>query len=268
MDLLHQWGEWRAESPPYILDADRALLTSQRSTRATVVRRSWPEAFNANDFCAPGDIRLHLGLLPQPFFGDLRRASIFLLLLNPGLGPDDYFGEHEIPSFRAALLGNLKQEFSDAPFPFLFLDPQYSWHGGFTWWHSKLTRVIERLAQELGISFAAARRRLGATLASIELFPYHSASFHDAGGWLRNLPSVELARAFVNNVVIPRVKSKKAIVIVTRKAQAWNLPHYEGVVVYTAGEARAAHLTPDSPGGRAILNHLLSRGESSSISAA
>lgn len=257
VDLLDRWGEWRAGSAPYILDADRDLLASKRSIDASVVRTSWRQAFSADDFCAPGDARLHLGLLPQPFIGDLQHASIYLLLLNPGLSPDDYFGEYEVPSFGDAMVANLKQQFSNNSLPFLFLDPQYSWHSGFAWWHSKLAHVIVQLAQAWRISFAAARARLGASLASIELFPYHSASFRDADGWLRNLPSAKLARAFVRDVVMPRVQQRQAIVIVTRKFQEWDLPHVEGVVVYSAAEARAAHLTPDSPGGHAILGHLL-----------
>jgi hypothetical protein len=56
----------------------------------------WLEAYRSLDYCASHDRRLHLGLLPQPFFGDLRRASIYVLLLNPGLGPDDYYDEYEV----------------------------------------------------------------------------------------------------------------------------------------------------------------------------
>ena len=72
---------------------------------------------------------------------------------------------------------------------------------------------------------------------------------------MRNLHSVKLARAFVNNVVVPRVKRGKAIVIILRKEKLWNVPELKGVVKYSAAEARAAHLTPNSPGGKAILKH-------------
>ena len=257
--LIEEWSSWRLSMPPHVFGADRYWLSSRRSAGVTVVRTGWQEAFTADDFCAPGDTRLDLGLLPQPFFGDLRRASVFLLLLNPGLGPDDYYGEYEVPAFRAAMLANLKQDVSATGHPFLFLDPQFSWHGGFDWWHSKLAQVIQRLANGWSVSFAAARSRLAAAIASIELFPYHSASFRDADHWLRNLSSVELARAYVRDVVIPRVRGGDAILIVTRKAREWGIPAQDGVVVYGPAEARAAHLTPESPGGQAILRHLLGR---------
>ena len=260
MTLLREWAEWNPGSAPYVLPADGPLLLSGRSAQATVVRRSWQAAYTADDFCAPGDTRLHLGLIPQPFLGNLERASIFLLLLNPGLGPDDYFGEYQVPGFRDALLANLRQDFSGRALPFLFLDPQFAWHGGFDWWHSKLTRVIQELAKTWQIPFSAARAQLARSVADIELFPYHSDIFHGAGGRLRSLASVQLARRYVHDVLLPRVRRKEAIIIVTRQARIWGLPPEAGVIVYSPGEARGAHLTPDSPGGRAILDHLIARG--------
>ena len=86
MDLLREWAAWRAGAQPFMLEADRPILTSDRSLRSLVTIGDWPSAHRADDFGAPGDRRLHLGLLPQPFCGDLRRASIYVLLLNPGIG--------------------------------------------------------------------------------------------------------------------------------------------------------------------------------------
>lgn len=255
MDLVEAWENWQPESAPFVLDDDLPMLGSHENSRVNVTHRSWRDAIRASDFCAPGDSRLHLGLLPQPFFGDIRHASIYILLLNPGLGPTDYYGEYEVPEYRATLLANLKQQFRDA-LPFPFLDPRFAWHGGFNWWHGKLAKVIQHLAVGWGVSFGEARKRLAGTLASIELLPYHSSTFKDSAGWLRRLHSVNLARRFVESFVLPRVRRGEAIVIVTRKVATWNLPSLAGVISYTASQARAAHLTPDSPGGAAILKHL------------
>ena len=226
MTLLDTWAAYRPNSAPYVLPDDRRFL---RSERAPI--RSWRQACRAPDFEAPDDSRLHLGLLPQPFIGDLRRASIYVLLLNPGLGATDYFGEYEVPAFRQALVANLRQAREREPRPFLFLDPRFAWHGGFAWWHRKLAKVIEHLAQVWHVPFAEARSRLAGTMASIEMFPYHSASFRDAGAWLRSLPSVRLAQAYVATYVLRRVRSGKAIVIVTRKARHWKVARQPGVVI-------------------------------------
>ena len=44
----------------------------------------------------------------MPFVGDLQSADVFLVLLNPGLGPLDYYGEEKNePGYREALLANL-----------------------------------------------------------------------------------------------------------------------------------------------------------------
>jgi hypothetical protein len=220
------------------------------------VHRSWAAATCADDFCAPGDKRLHLGLIPQPFIGNVLRASIYILLLNPGLTPDDYYGEYQVPAYRRALLANLKQRWRRETMPFIFLDPRYSWHAGFAWWHGKFARVIEKLAASRGVSFASARRILGNRLASIELIPYHSARFSNRGHLIERLRSVELARDFVRRVVVPRVEQGKAIAIVARQASVWNLPSLSGVIDYTGSEARGAHLTPASRGGKAILGQL------------
>lgn len=255
MDLLSEWAYWRCDSPPYVLDADREVLLSPRS-KQWVETATWPEVYRGDRFCALGDTNLHLGLLPQPFFGDLRQASIYILLLNPDVGPADYYGEYAVPAYRKALLATVRQQFAPGSIRFIFLDPQFSWHGGFGWWHGKFARVIERLAERWRVTFAEARARLGSKLASIELVPYHSPAFHDRG-WLRQLHSVALARAFVSEHVLPRVRRGDAIAIVTRQASTWNLPDHARVIKYSPQEARAAHLTPDSPGGRAILNLLL-----------
>lgn len=259
MGLLHEWAEWKPTLAPFVLDADQPVLMAGRSARSLVTITSWPDAYGADDFGAPGDNRLHLGLIPQPFCGHLERASIFILLLNPGIGPTDYYGEYEVPAYRKALFETLKQHFPTDSVPFLFLDPQYAWHGGFGWWHGKLVAVIKQLARLWSVPFATARARLGKEIASIELLPYHSPSFRDRGGWLRQLRSVALAREYVQNVVIPRVERHDAIVVVTRQARAWNLREHPGVIRYSGQEARAAHLSPDSPGGRAILAHLRKR---------
>jgi len=195
-----------------------------------------------------------LGLIPQPFCGDLRHASVYVLSLNPGLGPTDYFGEYTVPAYRNTLLNNLKQE-SFGAIPFFFLDPQYSWHGGFRWWHGKLEGVIRELAINRKVSFKEARAWLGKKLASVELLPYHSASFRDGGGWLdrrQGLRSVRLARAFVEE----RIRRGEALVVITRKVEYWDQANGPKVIKYNPQEARGAHLTPKSRGGEAIIEHL------------
>jgi hypothetical protein len=151
------------------------------------------------------------------------------------------------------MLANLKQPEENS---FLFFDPRFSWHGGFTWWHGKFAGLIEVLSVRWHTSFAEARRRLAQELACIELIPYHSASFRDPGRWIHELPSAQMARRFVQEFVQPRVISGEAIVIVARQSKVWDLTSHDRVVRYEGSEARSAHLTPKSRGGLAILEHM------------
>ena len=104
----------------------------------------WDSYIASDDYGGKTNKRLHLGLYPQPYIGDVTNASIYILLLNPGLGPIDYYsetGENGSENFRAALRNNLKQNFEDNEYPFMFLDPQFSWHSGYTWWHERLAKI-------------------------------------------------------------------------------------------------------------------------------
>ena len=251
MDLLSAWAAWKSDAPPFLLEEDRDFIT-RLSTEKRLVH-GWRDGIAGPDFGNPDDRRFHFGLLPMPFVGNLRRASVYILLLNPGQGPHDYFGEYEVPDYRDALIANLRQERDS----FLFLDPQFSWHGGFDYWHRKLAGLITELAKQT--SYASARSRLAHELACIELIPYHSPSFHDPGNWRRQLPSALLARRFVHEHVVPKARSGEAVVVVARQAQVWDLPEHDRIVRYRGAESRAAHLTPNSRGGRAILKHLTPR---------
>ena len=254
MNLIEAWSKWEPGTPPYILEADRSLLYSMKSKKKIVVHESWEAAYSSDEFQGKADSSLHLGLIPQPFKGDVLNASIYILLLNPGLAASDYFGEHQVAEYRNALLTNLKQEFNYGKVPFFPLDPRFAWNGGFAWWNRKLKRVIAVIAEHKKISFKEARESVARKIASIELFPYHSSKFKDADKWLENLPSVQLARNFVNQVVLDRVSSGKAVAIITRKVKVWSLPEMSGIITYSAGQARGASLSPKTAGGKAILN--------------
>ncbi len=261
MSLISEWQKWEPENFPYVLDKDSEVLKSSKWKHQVAKYRCWREASGDSDFCKPGDKRLHLGLFPVPFVGDIRNASIYILMLNPGLGPGDYF-EYEVPYFREALLANLRQVKKTGVMPFMFLDPQFAWHGGFGFWHQKLKGVIEDLAESRRISFACARETLGSKLAVVQLVPYHSTVFGFTPNELKQLTSVRLAQEFVCQTVAKRARARDAIVIVARQVKNWDLflpkklGEEHGVIRYTPSESRGASLGPNSRGGRAILRKL------------
>ena len=251
-DLIRAWRSARMDGPPYVLPGDERLLEHQRP----LVLRSREEVLRHPDFDFSGDGRIHLGLLPVPFAGDLARADIFILLLNPGFKPADYFTEFGNSEFRAALRTNLKQPSRAPAYPLFYLNPQFADSGGYRYWREKLARLLAMAQQKHDQKLKDVLRTFSRRIAILELFPYHSSVAGLSRAMLRSLRSVELMHAFVHDVLVPRARAGDALLIVTRKAAEWGLKSHRNVVVYGAMEARSAHLTPASAGGRAIARRL------------
>ena len=265
MSLLSEWSraseQWNTGASPYFLEADARFLENYK-----------PGKYNSKDEARSAlgcwekekkSKRLHLELLPIPFMGDLLNASIYVLTTNPGFDPNDHL-EFENPTFRQALLANLKQERLDGFQRFPYLDLQFSWHPGFNYWDKEagLGKTISTIARERGISEAEARTYLCDRLSVIEIFPYHSAN----GLALNNSkpdswpPSVGLAGEFVKDTVAQRVKDKRAIVLLMRRFEIWGkylpdgLKEEHGVI--RSKSPRNVALSPTSHCGRAMLRHL------------
>lgn len=183
---------------------------------------------------------LHLGLLPQPFLGDLDNAEIILLLRNPGLSACDYYAEERHPAYRHELIAAIRQERRQH----VFLDTRWAWTSGFIWWESKLREVTRLIAAErFDGHYGRALRDLAGRLASIEMMPYHSFDY----GGVKRLVSAEAARRFVASLDGDRT------VIVTRGVADWALPPAPHIIRYPSSHARSASLGPTTAGGRAIL---------------
>lgn len=252
--LITAWRRFDWKKCPYVLDGDETLLDGDGAVDSCV-HRSYPEYIRSPAFGIT-DGRLHLGLLPMPFVGNLERASIYILMLNPGVGPHDYFGEYGLAEYSDALLRNLRQARGSR---MMFLEPVHSWHGGSRYWTRKLGDLIHADAERRAEPYLHALGRFAAALATIELVPYHSPKFDLPGRVVRNLRSAELARDYVRNVLVRRAKVGDCLVVVARQAKAWGLEPSRNVVVYSPSEARAAHLSRRSPGGMAILKFLRDR---------
>ena len=253
-ELVKAWMKWRPSRGPQILHGDEILLEPRTAARFTAPYRSWESFLARHDF--GNDRRLHLSLLPQPFFGNIDSAPVVILTLNPGLSPIDYYSERFVPAYRRALLANLKLARRHSRFPNLCLDPRFSWHGVFTYWHRRLAGLIDAFAAGSGLRRVDALSFFSNSIATLELVPYHSSSYGLTDRVVRSLRSVKLARAFVADVLMPRARAGRTLLVVARKAGHWGIPRTKGVIVYKAAETRAAHLTPRSRGGQAILRHL------------
>ena len=196
---------------------------------------------------------MHLGLYPMPFVGNLECAKVVVLLLNPGLAPTDYFGEYEVPGYRDRLVANLNQRGFDRPYPFFFLDPSLAWHSGYDWWHSKLHGVISELSRRWVVTYALARARVASEIAALELIPYHSEVFTLPISLRDRLQSVQVARAYTQDVLVPKAARGDVTLVVTRHVRTWGVKPGSNVVIYEGTETRGARISPGSRGGDQII---------------
>jgi hypothetical protein len=253
-ELIQAWRDfYPGPQGPHLLEGDNVLRARHGSWCCF---DTWNAYVSNPTFASPNDRRFHLGLIPVPFIGNLGRASVFVLLLNPGLGPHDYYAEYEVPAFRAARIANLRQRSS---VPFLEFQPEFSWHGGFRYWHSKLAGLIFDFSKQVGASFSEARAFFQSQLAAIQLVPYHSATFALPNGALKKLVSVQLAKSYVHEILVPRARARDCIIVVARAGNVWGLQEGPSVVRYNGAETRSAHLSLQSRGGAKIAKFLRSR---------
>ena len=199
--------------------------------------------------------KFHLPLVPVPYGGNLKKADIIILLLNPGLSCIDYYGELECAAYRQALEYNLRQDFSKTEFPFIWLNPDFCWQSGFIWWERKLRGILKTIATEKHDgSYLKALHDLSCRIAMIELIPYHSAKFNDHR-LIDRLPSTQQAIKYVRDVLLPDAESGKKLIIVARQNKGWKIEKSSSqIIIYKDSEVRNASLSPQSRGGQAILS--------------
>jgi hypothetical protein len=188
-DLIKFWQSCNLTKPPYAHPDDFPALRRHGGKYIDEKPKTFEEFISSSRFGDFKDRRLHLSLLPFPYGGDLRAADIVVLLLNPGFGFTDYYAETRMPQCRRRLERTLAQDFEGIDFPFIWLDLEYCWHGGFGYWEGKLREVITVIAKEkFGGNYLDALRDVSKRLACVELVPYHSSSFN-AHQLIAKLPS-------------------------------------------------------------------------------
>jgi hypothetical protein len=252
-EIVKFWRDCPLDRPPFVHPEDLATLGQYEPSLLKLPRQTFQQFVAGSRFGDFDDPRFHLSLLPTPYAGDLERADIFLLQLNPGLNFTDYYGEWKVPKFRRRLIRNLRQELDGLEFPFAFLDPEFCWHSGFRWWEEKLRGVATTIANRKQVRYLDALRELSRRIAAIELVPYHSISFRDHR-LIKDLASARQAKQYAQDLRSKALLTKCSIII-TRKVKEWGLRRMRNgrVVLYSPALARGASLGPKTKGGQAIL---------------
>jgi hypothetical protein len=250
-DLIQFWQQFDPEKPPYAHPTDIPHLHGYSVCESI---KSYADFVFSSRFGNFDDNRLDLSLLPIPYAGDLRKADIFLLLLNPGFNYTDYYAEYEVPEFRKRRLQNLNQDFGGVEFPFIGLDPVFLWHSG-RYWEPRLRSVIRAIADHQRRTYLDVLREMSRRLAYIQLVPYHSPGFA-SHRLIDQLPSTEKARNLASEYLFPATIDGDKLVIITRRRKDWNPPRTKNpnLIIYQGAQNRGASLGVNTPGGEAILN--------------
>jgi hypothetical protein len=222
--LVNGWRASKRKSGVYLFDADYPFYDGPKG-KHFVLYTSLKDYIQSDEF-GTDDTRLHIGLTPQPYFGDLHRATIFLLMMNPGLSAADYYAERN-EDCRTALLKNLCQDYEGSDeYPFLFLDPNFAWHAGFDYWHSRLRGVARGLQDaKFSSSYTKCLSHLAKRVACLQLVPYHSVSFK-SDILIRGqdiLVSTQAVRNFAEQELTAKAKRGEALVFIMRRKRDWAL---------------------------------------------
>jgi hypothetical protein len=247
--VVADWKRCLRSGSPYIFPRDRILQNRRVRRKLTVAVPDFATFVRSRAFDQRKDSKLHLGLIPRPYAGNLNRAKVFILMLNAGLNPGDYFGE-ELPSFSKAAARNLRQQNRTDKYPFFLLNPKFSWHPGFRYWNSKLYKISEIICKKKHFRMQRALAYLAKRICVVQLVPYHSQVFKLPSKVKNKLESSKAIKRFVSEVLVPKAKNREVLIVVARGRKAWNLPKLENIEVLSQSESRAAHLSLNRQGGR------------------
>ena len=197
-DLIQFWRRYTWQPGELgVHPDDRAWMAQHWPAPLREPYLDWPAYLSSERFGSK-DSDVHLSHLPAPFWGDLNRARALLFLKNPGFDNTDYYLESQ-PDFREAHLRGLRSPAEPLEFPFLHLDPRFSWSGSFLWWEQRLRPILDALIIEDGLTYREALHTVATRIAAVQLFPYRSRDssrlrYRSRGS---TMPSVVAAQRFL-----------------------------------------------------------------------
>ncbi len=250
MDELDKfWSKINLQKKPYIHPADSSILEKH-----SVSFKSFENYFSSDYWNNKNSF--HTDLIPVPFAGDIYKAKIYILLLNPGFSPVNYL-EEEKKSFKDALINNiLLRGRLDESYPFLYLNPKYLWTQGGQYWLNKFKSYIPIIVEAFTCSEIEALSFISRRVAILQLNPYHSYNFK-FNSQLQSIVSSNKIVEFVHKNIIPKTNNNNCLAICTRASKAWGLEEQKNVIVYNSSESRGAHISLNSRSGSKLKEFLL-----------
>lgn len=235
--IVDYWKSVLKKSGPYLHDEDRHLDSS-------LIDDSRPDRLLSAGFLPYRDPQRYcVGLLPEPYVGDISNARVYILLLNPSLDAAD-LRAYTDPDYLDRTVLNLKQEFVSGKRRFYPLEDDFSWTGAGLWWRPRFRPIVEQLAPAGSTRpVSEVLDLIGERVAALEYWPYHSVSNLISEPRLRKCRSHIEMEAFVRDYVLKRAAKDDCCVIVPRSVRKWDLPRsHKNVWTRSPGEGRAVSL--------------------------
>ena len=254
--LIKNWRRFSFDEYPYLYPPDKEywdnilcdLGPRYRSFRKYIEN----DAFDQKEIG-----KFHFGLSPSPYEGNLAKAKIYILLLNPGIHAVDYYVNNRA-NIRRLALKTIHQKDIDREYPFTSLNPKNSWRR--LYWFKKLSGIAQVIKQDRSWTYSEALQELSRSIAILQLVPYHSKTFNNNNlKRLKKLPSVQHVREYVHDIILPKATKGRAVVIVTRAVDDWGLKNGRNICIYEESQSRGAHIGPTSDAGKKILKMLLNK---------
>lgn len=143
---------------------------------------------------------LRLEIPPDPYLGNLDKAEIILLALNPGFTESDFITFQDDEYTKQNRLNLLHRS---EPSMYV-LDKKFDFSGGYQWW----TRILKKLITD-GVPIEV----LGDKLMCLQYFPYHSTTYS-------HIPQLLPSQQYTFHLLNKAIENGKTIVIM-RSRKLW-----------------------------------------------
>ncbi len=238
-ELIKFWQDFKIEQP-YVHPNDKEIIDLDNNY---ITVNSYDDYINNSGF-GSDETKFHLNLIPIPYIGNIEKAKIYILMLNPGFGILDYYAESKDVELKSTLINNLRQENLARDYPFIFLNPKFLWHGGGQYWEKKFKELIKEVKDDNNYSYAQTLSFIAKRVAVLQLVPYHSRKSKQSDKLYTELKSSIQMRKFVQKLA----KQGEKYIICMRGKNYWNLEEDDNVIVYSGNQSTAAHLSSKTLG--------------------
>jgi hypothetical protein len=248
--LLDFWSQFRINENSDLIHEEDSRILDKESFK--YIRNFEDYVSNVDNLFSTKTV-IHSGLVPVPYTGDIEKARVYLLLLNPGFNHNDYYSESN-GIYRNILIKNIYQDL-DKDYPFLYLNPRFCHTSGGNYWLKKFGSIIDYLYSQKKWSYATCIKLISQKVCTLELFPYHSRNFGLSQKIINQCPSVLKIKEFLKDKYS---KNSDLLVACLRNPESWGLlDNYKNIHILLPEQRQSASIKIERQIGRSIFDKII-----------